>query len=70
MLFTNLFSRIWVAGTTGIGAGILGLSGLSGFLFYFVFSILLLSLLLLARIKFDVRSHLITYSVLWKEGLV
>ena len=69
MIILFIYRRIWVAGIIGACAGILGLSGLNGFIFYFIFSFVVLSFLILLRVKFDVKETLINYSPLWKEGL-
>ena len=53
----------------GVGAGILGLSGLLGFLFYAIFSVALLWVCLLSQMKFQAKIYLTKSSDLWQEGM-
>lgn len=62
-------SRIWAAATAGVGAGILGLSGLQGFLFYAVFAVGLLWLSLLYQMGFQAKNYLAKSSDLLQEGM-
>ena len=56
------------AGITGVGAGILGLSGYMGFLFYFLFSAVV-TLVLLIKVNFTPKIYLVETTPIWKEGL-
>src|SRR5688572_3911470 len=60
--------RILVAIICGSSAGIVGLSNLYGFLFYFSMSFLI-SFVFFSMTKFQSREYFVSAHTLWKEGL-
>lgn len=68
-MLTNLghSSRIFVTSVAGCVAGILGQTGLMGFMCYFVSSAFV-SMLMLTKLNFNTKPYFVGWSTLWLEG--
>eukprot|EP01095_Lingulamoeba_sp_RSL-Kostka_P009775 TRINITY_DN3393_c0_g1_i1.p1 TRINITY_DN3393_c0_g1~~TRINITY_DN3393_c0_g1_i1.p1 ORF type:complete len:110 (+),score=1.30 TRINITY_DN3393_c0_g1_i1:44-373(+) len=62
-------ARIMISVIAGIYAGIMGATNLFGLIIYLMISILLLSLVLILKIKFDFSSFFQSKLLIFKEGL-
>ncbi len=68
-MFLSHLSRIVASMAAGAGAGVLGFTGLRGFLTYFIVSALQIFLIFALRLRANTLLHFTSISAVYSEGL-